>query len=188
MTTKPLSDLQLASYGSPLHRPVIGWVLGLPLAGNGGIFVPPIILTVGELAVSNSTDPLYAVLATAAITMTNQDNDVSPIYLSLIVRNFVSAPDLVIDSLSSDANGPLVVIRNTGNAAMTDTFWVDVYYNPTRTPGLNNPWPMIAPAGAVWGVTKSLTAGESLTLTVGDPYYFPQYSNAGFPIGTQVYG
>ncbi|GAB4432610.1 MAG: hypothetical protein Kow0031_14020 [Anaerolineae bacterium] len=32
MTGKPSSELQLASYGSPLHRPVIGWALSLLLA------------------------------------------------------------------------------------------------------------------------------------------------------------
>ncbi|MCB0225842.1 MAG: hypothetical protein KDI02_19295, partial [Anaerolineae bacterium] len=50
------------------------------------------------------------------------------------------------------------------------------------------PWPTIAPAGAVWGVTKPLAPGESLTLTVGDAYYFgPPDSSASFPAGATVY-
>jgi hypothetical protein len=110
------------------------------------------------------------------------------LYLPVIVKNYIFGPDLVIDSLSSDAAGPQVVIRNAGTAPVTDAFWVDVYFNPTQPPGLNKPWPLLAPAGAAWGVTTDIPVGDSLTLTVGDAYYFPQYSSAGFPADVPVYG
>ena len=65
---------------------------------------------------------------------------------------------------------------------------MDAYFNPSQEPTLNQPWPTIAPAGAVWGVTKPLAPGESLTLTVGDAYYFgPPDSSASFPAGATVY-
>ncbi len=142
-----------------------------------------------DLTVNGSTaDPAYAVVATAAVTVTNRDNDVPPVYLPLILRGFTSGPDLVIDSLSAGSGGPEVVIRNAGNAPVVDAFWVDVYFNPTETPGLNKTWPMIAPAGAVWGVTQTLAPDEELTLTVGGAYYDAGRSSASFPAGAQVYG
>jgi hypothetical protein len=110
------------------------------------------------------------------------------LYLPVIIKNYIYGPDLVIDSLSSDATGPQVVIRNAGNAPVTDAFWVDVYFDPTTTPSLNQPWDSLAPAGAAWGITADLPAGDTLTLTVGDAYYFPQYSSAGFPADVPVYG
>ncbi len=70
----------------------------------------------------------------------------------------------------------------------TRSFWVDVYFNPTQTPALNQPWNSIAPAGAVWGVTDPLGPGQSLTLVSGGPYYFAAYSSPSFPGGAQVYG
>jgi len=106
----------------------------------------------------------------------------------LLFEEFTLGPDLVIDELTASGSGPEVVIRNAGNAPVVDTFWVDVYFNPTETPGLNKTWPMIAPAGAVWGVTKSLEPGESLTLTVGGDYYDAGRSSVSFPAGAQVYG
>jgi hypothetical protein len=81
-----------------------------------------------------------------------------------------------------------VKLKNQGNTAVTDDFWVDVYFNPSRTPGLNQPWDDIAPAGAVWAITDSIAAGDSLTLTVGDAWYVSQYSSSSFPTGAQVYG
>ena len=142
-----------------------------------------------DLTVNGSTaDPAYAVVATAAVTVTNRDNDVPPVYLPLILRGFTSGPDLVIDSLSAGSGGPEVVIRNAGNAPVVDAFWVDVYFNPNQTPSLNHPWPTIAPAGAVWGVTQTLAPDEELTLTVGGAYYDAGRSSASFPAGAQVYG
>jgi hypothetical protein len=41
----------------------------------------------------------------------------------------------------------------------------------------------------VWGVTADLSPGEAITLTVGDEYYVPAYSQVTWPLstGTPVY-
>lgn len=109
------------------------------------------------------------------------------LYLPVIVKNHVSAPDLVITRLNA-AGGLTVTVKNQGDAPVTDAFWLDVYFNPSQPPALNQPWPSIAPAGAVWGVTTAIPAGGSLSLTVGDDWYFPQYSSSSFPTGAAVYG
>lgn len=108
------------------------------------------------------------------------------IYLPLIFKNFIAAPDLVVDSITTGSGGPRVTIRNAGSTPVTDAFWVDVYFNPNPTPPpLNRTWQSIAPYGANWGVTQSLAPGESLTLTVGGPYYAS--GSSSFPAGAQVY-
>lgn len=110
------------------------------------------------------------------------------LYLPFVVKNQASGPDLVITGISVAGQSLAVTLRNQGNAAVTNAFWVDVYFNPASIPHLNQPWNTIAPAGAVWGVTTAIPAGGSLTLTVGDAWYFPQYSSRSFPTGAAVYG
>jgi hypothetical protein len=112
------------------------------------------------------------------------------VFLPFLVKSFVSAPDLVVDSLIATGNAVTVTIKNVGTTAVNDAFWVDVYFNPTETPSLNKQWDAIASHGVVWGVTTPIPVGGSLTLTndASDPYYFPGYSSAPpLPVGTNVY-
>ena len=114
--------------------------------------------------------------------------DFIPTYLPIIVKEYTTAPDLVITELRASGSSITVTLKNQGNTAVTDSFWVDVYFNPDQPPGLNQPWDSLAPAGATWGVTGGIPADGLLTLTVGDTYYVPQYSSASFPVGVPVYG
>ncbi|GAB4425179.1 MAG: hypothetical protein Kow0031_04630 [Anaerolineae bacterium] len=110
------------------------------------------------------------------------------IYLPLIMRAFAPGPDLVIDDLEATSSQVTVTIRNAGTEPVVDAFWVDVYFNPGQTPGLNQPWKTIAPAGVVWGVTQSLAPGETLVLVSGGAYYAgPPDSSSSFPAGATVY-
>ncbi|MCB9079699.1 MAG: hypothetical protein H6631_19000 [Anaerolineaceae bacterium] len=77
-------------------------------------------------------------------------------YLPLLFKHFISAPDLVVDSVSAGGGTITVEIHNTGNTAVTDNFWVDVYFDPRETPAVNHPWDTIANHGAVWGVTVDI--------------------------------
>jgi hypothetical protein len=83
-----------------------------------------------------------------------------------------------------------VVIRNAGNGAVADDFWVDVYLDPDPIPTrVNQTWPDVSDQGMAWGVTVDLAPGESLTLTEGGPYYRPAESDVAWPLaaGTPVY-
>ncbi len=132
-----------------------------------------------------------AVVCTFSNTLTAGNVDYNMIYMPIILKGFTppaSGPDLVVDDLVAGSGGVTVTIRNAGTEAVEDSFWVDVYFNPTQTPGLNQPWQTIAPAGAVWGVTADIPAGDTLILSSGGAYYFgPPDSSAGFPVGAQVY-
>jgi hypothetical protein len=113
-----------------------------------------------------------------------------PIYLPIIMKNSVIAPDLVVDSLVATSTAVTVTIRNQGNAPVNDEFWVDVYFNPRVTPSLNHPWDTIADHGVVWGVTTAIPVGGSLVLTTDatDPYYFPPPDSSAppLPVGADV--
>jgi hypothetical protein len=56
---------------------------------------------------------------------------------------------------------------------------------------VNKRWPDIASQGAVWGIDGAalpLDPGETLTLTTGDAYYFPQFSSSPpLPVGANVF-
>ncbi|MFQ5399226.1 MAG: hypothetical protein ACE5E7_06465, partial [Anaerolineae bacterium] len=111
------------------------------------------------------------------------------INLPVIMNNYTPRPDLVIERLTATSSGVEVVVRNQGTAAVTDAFWVDVYINPTETPGLNKPWDSIAEQGLVWGVTGVLQVGESITLTIGDAHFHTEFSSMlPLPEGAEVYG
>jgi hypothetical protein len=57
---------------------------------------------------------------------------------------------------------------------------------------VNQHWWELAGQGVVWGVTAPIAAGETLTLTVGDPYYSAFHSrftgslSPGTPVWAQV--
>ena len=65
-----------------------------------------------------------------------------------------------------------------------------MYLDPYPLPnGVNQIWPDLADHGAVWGVTRDLAPGEIITLTLGDAYYRPEYSELPetMSIGTWIY-
>jgi len=110
------------------------------------------------------------------------------IYLPVLLREYAGMPDLTIDNLAATVNGATVTIRNAGNASTIDTFWVDVYFNPSQTPDVNLPWEIIAPAGIAWGVTKPIAPGETLTLISGGEFYSATHSTPlPYPTGARVY-
>lgn len=115
------------------------------------------------------------------------------IYLPFIVKKWTLAPDLIVDSLMASSNTITVTVKNIGDAPVTDPFWVDVYLNPNPAPSrVNQHWWELTSQGLVWGVTTPITVGDSLTLTIGDPYYSAFHSRftgslaTGTPIWAQV--
>jgi subtilisin-like proprotein convertase family protein len=115
-------------------------------------------------------------------------------YLPLVMRNHVSAPDLIVQDIIATPNNIQVVIANLGNAPVQNEFWVDVYIAPRTEPTqVNQTWDQLGSQGLVWGVTAdalpALEPGGVLTLTAGDAYYWPSHSRVSWPlaVGTPVY-
>lgn len=167
-------------------------------ASVGALASPTLVNGVATFTVSSLSAGVHSLLAvysgdanfnanTSAIYSQTVNSRIYHHYLPLIFNDLASspnlAPDLVVDSVTT---GPSVTLRNAGNAAVTNDFWVDVYFNPNPAPPpLNRTWQSIAPYGAHWGVTSILAPGETLSLTVGGPYYAGGSST--FPAGAQVY-
>jgi hypothetical protein len=118
------------------------------------------------------------------------DGELSFAYLPITSRNYAQAPDLVVRDLVATANDVQVVIANEGNAPSNESFWVDVYIDPSPPPShVNQIWPYLADEGLVWGVEAVLQPGETIALQVGDAHYFEEYSLVSWPLalGTPVY-
>ncbi len=118
------------------------------------------------------------------------------VFLPVILNNFISAPDLVVTHMSASSDLIEVVIENQGNATVFNSFWVDFYINPNPIPTVANElWPELASEGLAWGVTETIAAGSSITLTYstapGAPnlYFVATESlyNGVLPAGTPVY-
>ncbi len=116
------------------------------------------------------------------------------IYLSLLMYR-VGPPlaDLVVSEITTTGGILQVTIKNIGQLAAVDPFWVDAYINPTSAPvRVNQLWNAVGNRGATWVVSGSvlpLEPNETLTLTPGDAYYKANLSNPGAAItaGTQLY-
>ena len=115
------------------------------------------------------------------------------IYLPLVSRNALMAPDLIVQNLVVTHRSVQVVIKNQGNAPVNDDFWVDVYINPNPAPThVNQVWWMLGKEGLVWGVKDTalpIQPGGVMTLTLGDRYYTSTLStfSGWIPNGTPVY-
>jgi uncharacterized repeat protein (TIGR01451 family) len=115
------------------------------------------------------------------------------VFLPLAVHSEASAdpaPDLVVERITASSSEVEVVIANRGDAPVTDEFWVDVYVDPEPVPtGVNQTWRDLCDEGLVWGVEGGalpLGPGESLTLTVGDAYYYAPQSHVSWPLAAGV--
>lgn len=114
-------------------------------------------------------------------------------FVPLVPRNYAVGADLVVESLEVTGNGVTLVLRNAGNGPVLEEFWIDVYVDPDPPPtGVNQLWNDLGAQGLVWGVALPalpLLPGESLTLSVGDAYFWPSYSYVEWPLeeGTAVY-
>ncbi|CAG0931221.1 Collagenase ColH [Thermoflexales bacterium] len=162
------------------------WDFGDGVTGNGANPSHTYAATGWYTAIVTATN------STGTLTATTKVNVFSgKIYLPLIARNYVSAPDLVVTSLQASTGNVQVVIKNQGDAAVSAGFYVDVYINPHPAPtAVNQIWSDGRSAqGLTWGVTSSLLPGQVLTLTIGDAYYLLDYSvfTGTLPTGTPVY-
>jgi len=115
------------------------------------------------------------------------------IYLPVVSRNALVAPDLIVQNLVVTNRSVQVVVKNQGNAPVNDSFWVDVYINPNPAPThVNQVWWMLGNEGLVWGIKAPalpVQPGGVMTLTIGDRYYTSTLStfSGWIPNGTPVY-
>jgi uncharacterized repeat protein (TIGR01451 family) len=180
---------------------VPGWTVDFAQVAGPSVTLSPVSGTTdagGQVTVtliSGVNQGTATIEATSGGVTASVDVEISTyfIYLPLVVRNFVSAPDLVVDSVNPTSNDVVVVVRNQGVAAVQDPFWIDAYIDPDTPPtGANDIWEHVGSQGIAWIVEGSalpLAPGGTLTLRVGDAHYVSAYSNVAWPLpeGTTVY-
>jgi uncharacterized repeat protein (TIGR01451 family) len=169
------------------------WSLGYGTVTDTGQTITHTYPSTGEYtAIVTATNSVSMVTATTTISIT----DFTRLYLPVVMRNYVAAPDLVVEQITASGNSVQVVIRNEGDLPVEDEFWVDVYLNPATPPtAVNQTWQHVGDHGIVWGVTSDalpLNPGDALTLTVtpaGGSYYHADLSNVSWPLasGTVIY-
>jgi len=176
--TKPVT---LTFYFSRLRRPSLKyWDSDGNTWSSDGITVIESSRTKMVVTIDHLTE--FAILA-----------EVEPIYLPFIVKNSITAPDLVVQSITATSDDVQVVVVNQGNAPVTDEFWVEAYINPDPAPtAVNQLWWELGTEGMFWGVTEDLlplNPGETITLTYDDATYIADYSRVSWPLapGTVVY-
>ncbi|MFP4395676.1 MAG: hypothetical protein ACLFTI_10480, partial [Anaerolineales bacterium] len=132
--------------------------------------------------------------ATAALTVLDGGVPPSALFLPLVTRNYVQAPDLIITQLIATTDNVTLTIKNQGSAPVRDEFWIDAYINPHTVPTeVNQTWELLASQGLVWGIEgpalSELVPGGTLTLTVGDMHYWEIHSEVTWPLpeGTVIY-
>jgi hypothetical protein len=139
-------------------------------------------------ACSGTGDCMVTIDAAKSVTATFTTYNT---FLPLVMNNYTDGSDLIVEDVTITANSLSVVISNTGNQMLIDSFWVDMYINPTTPPtDVNQTWETNGGEGLVWGVVdSSLAPGETLTLTLGSPFYSVAVSNFSgtIPVGSTVY-
>lgn len=123
----------------------------------------------------------YDAATSDQVQITVYEPPIFHVYLPMLSKPFIG-PDLVVHSIQATKNNVQLVIKNQGNAPVTDEFYVDVYINPSPIPTqVNQTWLDLADYGMVWLVRDSalaaLVPGASITLSYMDPYYDKDYSS-----------
>ena len=113
-------------------------------------------------------------------------------YLPIIFNNSLQAPDLEIQLITVTADNVTIVIENSGNQAVSDGFWVDLYINPNPVPtAANQTWEQLSDEGLVWGITDvdALVPGGTLIIDLNHASFNAALSNFSgtFSNGMEVY-
>ena len=160
-----------------------GWKQGSAVCNDGS--------SVGNISVSAGE--------TVICTFTNLEFRAT--YLPFIFKDAIYLPDLTIDSFQASGNMVTLTLRNAGNTALSDSFWVQISINPATPPtAVNQRWDTLgnslggAPQGALWGVVNPavpILPNATLTLTLNDVYYYtgsPANNVPNpIPVGSTVY-
>jgi len=149
------------------------WSLGDGTTGNGS--------TLGHVYPDYGwyTAVVTASNAVGFVTGTTDIVVIQQVYLPLVMNNYQSAPDLVIDDVIVMSNTMTVTISNQGVAPVVDGFWIDAYFVPSPPPvQANDVWnDGRSFYGAVWGYGADVAVGEVITLTLNDVNYSDTRSN-----------
>jgi uncharacterized repeat protein (TIGR01451 family) len=156
-----------------------------PALGPNQIFTANIQVSVSAVPSGTILSNLASVLSsqtpltTSNIVTHSVTTSTLDVFLPVIVKSFVSQPDLISSFSLSPANPSAgqpvvvtVVITNVGNGSTDNGFWVDFYINPTPAPTTGNQrWDKLGSTvspkqGIAWAIpSPGLAPGARIILT-----------------------
>jgi uncharacterized repeat protein (TIGR01451 family) len=142
------------------------------------------LLNIAE-ANAGTTDPTPANnIAVAETWLRQRPSPPIILYLPLITRNYTPAPDLIITLVTVTDNNVEITLKNIGEKAVVNPFWVDLYVNPNPIPtGVNELWDELGEQGALWGFSRMpLEPEETVILSLNDDAYWEYKSNLPLPL------
>jgi uncharacterized repeat protein (TIGR01451 family) len=147
---------------------------GTVITNNAGAYS-----SLGSIGTASTNHTVYTATATA-------------VYLPIIIKNYVSLPNLTTSiSVNNAVNPPVVtvIVTNNGNTAVSEPFWVDLYVDPSTPPnnltGRDRRWQQVSTVGMAWPVTTALASnGGSVTLTTNSGFDSDQTNWVALSAGT----
>jgi PKD repeat protein len=172
---------------------VYTWAFGDGTTGVGQTPTHVYAATGMYTAVVTATNSISTVVATTPVTVVQPKHYTT--YLPLLLRNFFTAPELIVQSVAASSDVITVVIKNIGDAPATQAFWVDAYVDPNPLPtAVNQIWwdQNRSQQGVAWAVDEPITPlepGAVITLTSRDPNVSPMRTLflGNLPAGTPIY-
>jgi len=167
--TSNVTALVRDQYGNPVANGIpvtftatLGAITPYAQTANGQATAVFTGTTVGTAVITATVAP--GLQGTTMVTITTGQTF---IFLPVVLRDYPPRKNLTVSAINTSTNpaNVSVVIQNTGNVPITETFWVILYLDPTQAVQINKFWWDIgAPNGAAWNVTTPLQPGQSLTL------------------------
>jgi hypothetical protein len=156
----------------------VSWQMSADEAQPGDVIV--------NRAEFHNYDPRQDFTRMAELLIVADPNQPNALYLPLIVKEFATAPDLIVTNVVASSSAVTVTIVNAGTATVVDAFWVDVYVNPSPAP------PALNQLGDLWwGLDVAnggipVRPGQVITLTLDSPLFA---AGNPFPItpGSNIY-
>jgi hypothetical protein len=171
-----LTATVLGSSGQPVSNGTL-----VTFTATLGKVAPQVAATVGGKAyavftgTTAGTAVLTATLASGALgNATVQVSQSWYVYAPNVMNNYRSGKNLQpISIVATPTNlaATSVTLRNAGDVAVTEPFWVVLYVDPTIPVQPNKFWWEVGSTkGIAWRVTTPIPAGQTLTLTASGSY------------------
>ncbi len=169
------------------------WAFGDGATGTGATPTHAYPAVGTYTATVTATNGILTLTATTPVTINRPPTRY--VYLPVVMNNFFTAPDLIVQDVIASRDAITVVIKNIGDAPVEESFWVDAYVNPNPPPtAVNQIWwdQNRSQQGVAWAVTDPIVPiapGQVITLTSTDAYVSPErtYFTGTLPVGTPIY-
>lgn len=112
---------------------------------------------------------------------TIENDDPYRVLLPILNNGQIDAPDLIPTSIVVDGEKVSISIRNIGIQPVVNSFWVDLFVDPSVLPTKpNHTTESLGETGLVWlvsGTSLPINPQETITISLADQNYRPDFSD-----------